>query len=202
MSNYRRVVKLDLPEPLCQKIRDNIQHSNIKQSAFYRSQNSSHNIVSRLIMRWFFKEGYFQVYRLDETLEKEILEFYKPFTDSVGHAPKIRLKITHDVRQLMPHSDAADGGDRSSIVTVIAGNGETTSWYNRGDDCHSSWWDLLTMRKVDSISFDTDCAYLFNNAQVHGVTKCKPNSTRYLLAVSWQNVDYTKLSKAYDHYSN
>ena len=202
MNNYQRVVKLDLPESLYQKIKDSIQTSSITQSAFYRSQNSSCGIVSRLIMRWFFKEGFFQVYKLDTEIEKEILEFYKPFTDVVGHPPKIRLKITHDVRRLMPHSDAADGGDRSSVVTVIQGNNETTSWYNRGDKCHSTLWDLLTMYKVESTSFNQGRAYLFNNAQVHGVTNCKPNSTRYLLAVSWQNVNFKDLIKSYDRYTN
>jgi len=202
MSNYQRVVNLDLPDTLYQKIKDSIQSSNIIQSAFYRSQNSSRGIVSRLIMRWFFKEGFFQVYKLDPEIEKEILEFYKPFTDIVGHSPKVRLKITHDVRRLMPHSDAADGGDRSSVVTVIQGNNETTTWYNRGDNCHSTLWDLLTMYQVDSISFNQRRAYLFNNAQVHGVTNCKPNNTRYLLAVSWQHVNYKDLIRAYDHFSN
>lgn len=161
---------------------------------------SGKNWFQRLVLGYFFCKGFFQCFRIDKNLEDRIYKHLQKFIDMVGQQPKIRFKVTHNVRKLMPHSDAADGGDLASVVVLIKGNNEVTTWYDAGRECHSSFKELLALNPVEKTQFDSQVSYLFNNEQVHGVSNCRPNQSRYLLSISWQNVTYDQLVDAYKRY--
>lgn len=200
---FKQSDKLNLPNELFQKLKDDIFQHNICQTNF-RKTVASGTGITRWIYQWFFKNGWFNVHRINPELESQILDYYQPIINELG-TPKIRLKVSHDVRALIPHSDSAPAypeGDHCSIVIVIKGNNEITSWYDRGSDCTTSLWNLLTMRKVESVTFKEGTAYLFNNSQVHGVSNFKPGTTRYLLSISWKEHNYDALLKAYEKYYN
>lgn len=200
MDSYQLTPHLDLPESLFEEIKSSIEQNKITRSWFHETRHTGHGLFNQLVFRYCFKQGWFYVHKLEPELEKKVIDYYQPFCELVGTIPKVRLKIAYDVRRLPPHSDAATGGDRSSIVTLIKGNNETTNWYNGGKSFKSTLWNLFRLKKIDHTQFVPGKSYFFNNERLHSVTDCTPGGTRYLLAVSWQNVAYNDLIRAYKLY--
>jgi hypothetical protein len=200
MNSYQSTPKLDLPKSLFEEITSSIEQNKIIKGWCHETRDTGSGWFGRLLFKYCFKQGWFYVHRFDADLEKKIINHYQPFVDLIGTTPKIRLKITHDVRRLPPHSDYATGGDRSSIVTLIKGNNETTNWYNSGKDFKATLWNWIQLKKIDFTKFVQGKSYFFNNERVHNVTDCVPGATRYLLVISWQNVPYDDLTRAYKTY--
>ena len=198
MPNFLPAFALDLSPAVFEQLKRSVCDKKINGSWFKLDANFGKNWLEKKVFSWYFKQGWFHVHRCDTDLENQIYEHFKPLIDKVGVKPKIRIKVTHDVRKLIPHSDAADGGDKSSVVMLIQGNNEQTDWYNAGKECKSTLRDLLKIKKVESTRFETGKCYLFNNEQVHAVSDCVPGTTRYLLAVSWQDVTFASLVGAYN----
>ena len=200
MDSYQPTPNLDLPNSLFEEIQSSIEQNKITKSWFRETRHTGKSWFDQLLFRYCFKQGWFYVHKLEPELEQKIIDYYQPFCELIGTTPKVRLKIAYDVRRLPPHSDAATGGDRSSIVTLIKGNNETTNWYNGGKNFKSTLWNMLKIKKIDSTKFVPGKSYFFNNERLHSVTDCTSRGFRYLLAVSWQNVSYTELVKTYRFY--
>jgi len=200
MHNYQLASVLNLPNDIIDDLEKSIDQNRIQSSWFRMDSTKGRAWIEKIILRWFFKQGWFQCYRVEPHIEERIYKHLHKFIDIVEKKPKIRIKITHNVRQLMPHSDAADGGDQSSVVVLIRGNQETTNWYNAGRECQGTWSEILSLTKIESVQFQPGASYLFNNEQVHSVSDCKPETTRYLLSISWQEVSYNKLVQTLKDY--
>ena len=200
--SFCRTPNLDLPDELFNEIKSSVEQNKIIRSWFHETRNTGEGWFNQLLFKYCFKQGWFYIHKLESELEQKVLDHYAPFCKLLGHTPKVRLKIAYDVRRLPPHSDASTGGDTSSIVTLIKGNNEITSWYNAEKDFKSTAWNLLRLKKIASTCLESGSSHLFNNARVHSVTNCRPHNTRYLLAVSWQNVSYAELEKTYQSYAN
>ena len=201
MNNYfHRAPAIDLPADIVTDLLKSIEQNNIEGSWFRMDRNCGKSWFKRMVLGYFFRKGFFQCFRIGTDLEYRIYKHLHKFIDTVGQQPKIRFKVTHNVRKLMPHSDAADGGDYSSVVVLIKGNNEVTTWYNAGRECHSSFKELLSLTPVENAQFEPQVSYLFNNEQVHGVSNCQPEQTRYLLSISWQSVTYDQVVDAYKKY--
>ena len=184
----RRGPDLDLPNQLLIQIQQAVHSGTIVPSFFHQSRNTGKTLWERILFRYYFgQHGMFRVYRLEKDLEKSIQDHYKNFITRHTNTPKIRLKATHNVRSLIPHSDAADGGDTVTLTIGVLTNNEITSWYNQGASFRFNFWSLLKLKKICSVNLQPGEAYIFNNSTVHGVNKCDPTKTRMVLTISLGN---------------
>jgi hypothetical protein len=191
------VPELDLSPDILSEILTHIKTDRIIPSLFTQTSRSPRQLDKKLIYKWYLGSGIFQVYRLEKELEQSIKNYYRDFLTLIPVQPKIRLKASQHIRGLMPHSDAADGGDTASLTVAILTNGETTNWFDAGPEFELSLRSLWSLKPTTSLTLDCGQACLFNNSDVHSVTQCDPNLKRFVLTIGWQNISYDQLLDAW-----
>ena len=187
---------LNLPQDILQELQEHIATSRVVPSFFNLSANTGKTFWEKLLFKFYFGTGQFQVYRIDQALEDRITAHYQDFLKLIPAPAKIRLKSTQGVRSLLPHSDAAEGGDTASLTIAVVTNGEITNWHNAGPEFKTTPFSLLRLKKTKSVCLEPGQACLFNNSAVHSVTNCQPGAKRYVLTIGWQTVDFDQVLKA------
>lgn len=185
--------ELNLSAELLSKLQHAIEHGNIVTSMFKQGPDLAKNKQEQEIFKKHFGQGYFQVYRLSIELEEEIRYFYRDFLSHVPVPAKIRIKSSQNLNSLVPHSDARDGGDKSSLTVVIISNGETTNWYNAGPEWEMTEQSIQDLELQTRLCLGDGHACLFNNSAVHSVTNCDPNKKRFVLTIGWQDLEFESL---------
>ena len=205
MNTYlNRAQDLDLPMDLHQEILDVIAQDSVVPTSSFYTKDSGINWWQRIFLWASLDNGRFQIYRLPEKIVTKIEQHYAALIEKVGRPYKIRLKSTANARWLFPHSDtetmdaSLPQGDRCSLVLAIQCNDEVTNYYEfNGDQFRYRIRDFMRLRRRFSVTVKPREAWLYNNVPVHSVTGCDPARQRFLLAISWQDVEYRDLLAAY-----
>ena len=193
---------LNLPQTILQDLQQHIATGRVVPSFFNLSANTGKSFWEKILFKLYFGTGQFQVYRIDQALENKITAHYHDFLKLIPTPPKIRLKSTQGVRSLLPHSDAADGGDTASLTIAVMTNGEITNWHSAGAEFKLTPLSLLQLKRTTSVCLEPGQACLFNNAAVHSVTNCQPKAKRFVLTIGWQTVDFDQVLKAWEAWND
>jgi hypothetical protein len=191
------VPSLNLSDELENELLSHINNYKVIPSYFNLTAKSGRTLWEKILFKFYFGHGQFQVYRLDDALEQKIRDYYSDFLKLLPETAKIRLKSSQGVRRLPPHSDAADGGDRASLTVAVLTNGEVTNWYDAGAEFKLSLSSLTKLTKRTSLCLGNGDACLFNNSVVHSVTNCTPGAERFVLTIGWQNTEFDQVVKAW-----
>ena len=205
MNHSVRAPALDISISLLRQIQNDINSGNIIGSA-YNHKNSDLSLLERIYRIIGFGTGKIQVYRLSEQTEQLVREYYNPFLSQFKEQPKIRLKSFQNVNWVPIHSDMArsPNGDCSSITIGVKTNGETTHHYDYLDQnvFEISFANRLKCKHSHATNFEDTHEYVLDNRGPHSVDGFHYGSHRYLLALSWNNIDYNSLVEIYNDYSN
>jgi hypothetical protein len=194
------VPQLSLPAHLHYELIEHIHTNRVIKSTMGRV--SQPTMWKKLTDKILLGRGRFQVYRLEDDIEKRIRQHYSEFLSTIPVPAKLRLKSCQHVNLLEPHSDAYDGGDTASLTIGILTNGEITNWYNAGKEYTFGAFNWTKLKRQTSLTLGDNDACLFNNSAVHSVTDCKSSDSRYVLTIGWQNLSFEELVEAWINYAN
>ena len=202
----------DLPVDLHQQLIHDMAQKDFRGNFSYFNTNSLKNqpLLIKWLTKFMFGDVVFQTYQLSESSEQLVLAQYKDFIEFVGKPYKIRFKTLSNAKAMPPHSDVENShrgtahpkGDYCSVFVGVITNNETTNWYTYAGRFVMDRVNPFKLKKKKSITVQDRQACLFDNNAIHSVTNCKPENTRWALAISWQDITYDELLKKYYDYCN
>lgn len=192
---------LDLPDHLLNQVLSEIDLEIAKTSGHdYRSTGDC--LTEKILRCIAIGLGHTRAYRLSEQLETTLKHHYQQLVDKISHPCKVRVKSFHRVNWIPIHADrnrTSPQGDTASLSIGIKTNGEQTSFYDWSGSkmFEATVPNLMSCRKVDTITLSTGEAYLFDNSQPHSVTGFRFNQPRHLLVLSWPGLEFQELKQIY-----
>ena len=222
---FMPAARFDIPDAVYQTLIHDIESGKTTASKFTTSGeiNPSRDPLYNFYYKLGCKDGFFTLYNLPDSTKSKIEQIYEPFLDFVGKAYRIKLKSMQGMRWLVPHSDKWDTykfytsqetsknvdilkhsvyGDACSIHVGLKTNHEITTWYKTHDPYEHTSWQRIWLQKAAKLKVENQRAYLFNNTALHGVTGFRRDLSRWVLTITWEDMDYADLVRRYKDFIN
>jgi hypothetical protein len=200
MKYHCRAPEFDLDKNLHKQLISEIKSQTyVSSDIFHDRSNLKSDFLLINFLNKFLFTGDIRSHRLSDSMESMVKKHFQEFIDFVNLPCKIRFKTIKNTKWIPPHSDngARYHGDLCSISIGVIVNNEKTNWY---ESCN--FGKIKFLSKKETTKLIPACAYLFDNNSMHSVTECVPQKSRWLLSLSWQDIEYNQLCKLYETWKN